>query len=64
MPSSTRKDALADVLNNVYTAVDKSKGLIDMAPVPGLSAAADVLLAILDQVKVRSSTVIAGPMDS
>ena len=41
-----------DVLDNVYTVVDKTKGLLDLAPVPGLSAAADVVLAIIDQVKV------------
>ena len=42
-----------DVLDNAYTVLDKSKGLLDLAPVPGLSAAADVVLAIIDQVKVH-----------
>ncbi|RPD58733.1 hypothetical protein L226DRAFT_311000 [Lentinus tigrinus ALCF2SS1-7] len=49
--SSARKDALADVLDNVYTALDKSRGLLGIAPVPGLAAAVDLLLGILDQVK-------------
>ena len=41
-----------DILNNVYTILDKTKGLLEIASVPGLSAAADVVLAIIDQVKV------------
>ena len=45
-----------DILDNVYTILDKTKGLLDLAPVPGLSAAADVVLAIIDQVKVRICT--------
>ena len=45
-----------DVLDNAYTVLDKSKGLLDLAPVPGLSAAADVVLAIIDQVKVCTCT--------
>ena len=45
-----------DVLDNVYTVLDKSKGLLDLAPVPGLSAAADVVLAIIEQVKVHIRT--------
>ena len=44
-----------DVLDNVYTVVDKTKGLLDLAPVPGLSSAADVVLALIEQVKVRIS---------
>ena len=52
MPSSKKKRAM-DVLDNVYTVLDTSKGLLDLAPVPGLSAAADVVLAIIDQVKVH-----------
>ena len=44
-----------DVLDNAYTVLDKSKGLLDLAPVPGLSAAADVVLALIEQVKVRIS---------
>ena len=55
MPSSKKKRAI-DVLDNVYTVLDKSKGLLDLAPVPGLSAAADVVLAIIDQVKVHIRT--------
>ena len=42
-----------EVLDNVYLVLDKSKGFLDLAPVPGLSAAADVVLAIIDQVKVH-----------
>ena len=45
-----------DVLDNAYTVLAKSKGLLDLAHVPGLSAAADVVLAIIDQVKVRICT--------
>ena len=45
-----------DVLDNVYTVLDKTKGLLDLASVPGLSAAADVVLAIINQVKVRTCT--------
>ena len=45
-----------DVLDNAYTVLDKSKGLLDLAPVPGLSAAADVVLAIIEQVKVHIRT--------
>ena len=45
-----------DVLDNVYTVLDKTKGLLDIASVPGLSAAADVVLAIIDQVKVHIRT--------
>ena len=44
------------VLDNAYTVLDKSKGLLDLAPVPGLSAAADVVLAIIEQVKVHIRT--------
>ena len=55
MPSSKKKRAM-DVLDNVYTVVDKTKGLLDLAPVPGLLAAADVVLAIIDQVKVHIRT--------
>ena len=50
------KDLASDVLDNAYTVLDKTKGLLDLAPVPGLSAAADVVLAIIDQVKVRICT--------
>ncbi|RPD58732.1 hypothetical protein L226DRAFT_540255 [Lentinus tigrinus ALCF2SS1-7] len=53
--TSTKQDALglsaSDVLDNVCTALDKSRALLDLAPVPGLAAAVDVLLGILDQVK-------------
>ena len=42
-----------DILDNVYTLLDKTKGLLEIASVPGLSAAADIVLAIIDQVKVR-----------
>ena len=52
MPSS-RNDLANDILNNVSTVLDKSKGFLDLAPVPGLSAAAEVVLAIIMQVKVR-----------
>ena len=45
-----------DVLDNVYTVLDKTKGLLEIASVPGLSAAADVVLAIINQVKVRTCT--------
>ena len=45
-----------DILDNVYTVLDKTKGLLDLASVPGLSAAADVVLAIIDQVKVHIRT--------
>ena len=45
-----------DILDNAYTVLDKSKGFLDLAPVPGLSAAADVVLAIIDQVKVYICT--------
>ena len=45
-----------DILDNVYTVLDKTKGLLDLASVPGLSAATDVVLAIIDQVKVRTCT--------
>ena len=45
-----------DILNNVYTILDKTKGLLEIASVPGLSAAADVVLAIIDQVKVHIRT--------
>ena len=41
-----------DILDNVYTVLDKTKGLLEIASVPGLSAAADIVLAIIDQVKV------------
>ena len=56
MPPSTRKDALTDVLNNVQSALDKSRGLLDLAPIPGLSSTIDILLDILDHVKVRLRT--------
>ncbi|KAI0699634.1 hypothetical protein C8T65DRAFT_742450 [Cerioporus squamosus] len=49
--SSARKDVLADVLDNVQMALDKSRDFLSLAPVPGLPAAVGVLLAILDQVK-------------
>ena len=52
---SPRKNLVSDVLDNVYTALDKTKDLLDLAPVPGLSAAADVVLALIEQVKVRIS---------
>ena len=55
MPSSKKKLAM-DALDNAYTVLDKSKGLLDLAPVPGLSAAADVVLAIIEQVKVHIRT--------
>ncbi|RPD72331.1 hypothetical protein L226DRAFT_152027 [Lentinus tigrinus ALCF2SS1-7] len=51
MPPSASKDVVTDVLDNVYMALDKTKGLLDLAPVPGLSTAADALLAIWDQIK-------------
>ena len=54
MPSS-KKELAMDILDNVYTVLDKTKGLLDLASVPGLSAAADVVLAIIARVKVRSS---------
>ena len=53
--SPSRKDLASDVLDNVHTALDKTKDLLDLAPVPGLSAAADVVLALIEQVKVRIS---------
>ena len=55
MPSLKKKLAM-DILNNVYTILDKTKGLLEIASVPGLSAAADVVLAIIDQVKVHTCT--------
>ena len=55
MPSSKKKRAM-DVLDNVYKVLDTSKGLLDLAPVPGLSASADVVLAIIEQVKVHIRT--------
>ena len=45
-----------DILDNVYTVLDKTKSLLEIASVPGLSVAADVVLAIIDQVKVRTCT--------
>ena len=51
----SRRDLASDVLDNVYTALDKTKDLLDLAPVPGLSAAADVVLALIEQVKVHIS---------
>ena len=48
------KDLASDVLDNAHIVLDKSKGLLDLAPVPGLSAAAGVALAIIDQVKARN----------
>ena len=51
----SRKNLASDILDNVHTALDKTKGLLDLAPVPGLSAAADVVLALIEQVKVRIS---------
>ena len=50
------KDLARDVLDNAHIVLDKSKGILDLAPVPGLSAAADVVLAIIDQVKVHIRT--------
>ena len=55
MPPSRKRSAL-DALDNAYTALDKSKGSLDLSPVPGLLAAAGVVLAIIDQVKVHIST--------
>ena len=52
---SSRKDLASDVLDNVHTALDKTKDLLDLAPVPGLSSAADVVLALIEQVKVHIS---------
>ena len=53
---SSQKDLASDVLDNVHTALDKTKDLLGLAPVPGLSAAANVVLAIIDQVKVHIRT--------
>ena len=55
MPSSSKKKLAMDILDNVYTVLDKTKGLLEIASVPGLSAAADVVLALIEQVKVRIS---------
>ena len=52
MPSS-KKELAMDILDNVYTLLDKTKGLLEIASVPGLSAAADIVLTIIDQVKVH-----------
>ena len=52
-----------DILDNVYTILDKTKGLLEIASVPGLSAAADVVLAIIDQVKVSMCTPRLGYAD-
>ncbi|RPD72342.1 hypothetical protein L226DRAFT_573097 [Lentinus tigrinus ALCF2SS1-7] len=48
---ANKSDVVNDVLDNVYMALEKTKDLLDLAPVPGLSTAADALLGILDQVK-------------
>lgn len=56
-PSSIGVDIRpVDALDNVQTLLKESKDLLSLAPVPGLSAAVGVLLAILDQVKVRRDT--------
>lgn len=52
MPFRARKDAVTDTLDNAYIVLKESKELLGLAPVPGLSPAISVLLAILDQVKV------------
>ena len=53
--SSSKNKLAMEVLDNVYLVLDKSKGFLDLAPVPGLSSAADVVLALIEQVKVRIS---------
>ncbi|TFK82851.1 hypothetical protein K466DRAFT_590224 [Polyporus arcularius HHB13444] len=51
------KDArtVTDALNNLQTVLDKSRDLLSFAPVPGLSAALSVLLAIGEQIKKMKS---------
>ena len=63
MPPSRRDDIVTDVLDHVTNTLSGTKSLLDFVPVPGLSAAADVLLAILGQIKVRLCTQIAGGME-
>ena len=60
MPPSRRDDIVTDVLDHVTNTLSGTKSLLDLVPVPGLSAATDVLLAILGQIKVRVCTQIAG----
>ena len=60
MLSLRKKDLATDVLDNVTMALSSTKGLLEFVPVPGLSAATDVLLGIVAQINVRVCTMCAG----
>ena len=49
-------DTVEDIVNNTKTVLETGKEFLELAPVPGLSAAVGSVITILEQVKV--STVV------
>lgn len=45
-------ETIEDIVNNTKTALETSKDFLELAPVPGLSAAVGTVLTILEQVQV------------
>lgn len=58
MPPRSKRDTISDVLDNASKALETTKDLMGLAPIPGLTNAVTVLTGILEQVKVRYPTQI------